>query len=101
MCIKSWNGTIVPTLLNGTNLATSLQNAQLPNSSDVKTVGIQTVQMAKLFLPAHLPSSPMCRIDLLSSATMVLPTSQQGQTVMAAGRAKMGVNDSRELLFAR
>ena len=99
MCVKSRNVTTVPILHNGTNLAVSLLNAQLPHSSDLKTVGIQTMQMAILFLSAHFPSNPMCRIDLLSSATMVLPTSQQGQTIMAAGRAKMGIKDSQGIAF--
>ena len=99
MCVKSQNVTIVPTLHNGTNLETHLQNAQLPHSSDVKTVGIQTMQTAICFLPAHFPSSPMCRIDLLSSAAMVLPTSGQGQTIRATNRAKMGVKDSRATAF--
>ena len=99
MCVKSRNGTIVPTLLNGTDLATSLQNAQLPHSSDVKTVGVKTMQTAISFLHAHFPSSPMCRIDLLSWAAMVLPANQQGQTVRPTGRAKMGVNDSQGIAF--
>ena len=55
-----------PATHNGTDLSVSLLNAQLPHSSDVKTIGIQTMQTAILFMPAHFPSSPMCRIDLLS-----------------------------------
>ena len=35
----------VPTLHNSNNLGTSLLNAQLPHSSDVKTIGIQTMQV--------------------------------------------------------
>ena len=50
-------------------------------------------------MPAHIYSSSICRIDLFSSATMVLPTSQQGKTLMAAGRAKMGVNYSQGTAF--
>ena len=95
MCVKLRNVVIVPTLHNGTNLQIRLQNTQLPHSSNVKTVGVQTMQKEIILLPAHFPSSPMCSIDLLSLARMVLPTSQRGQTVMAAGRAKTGVNDSR------
>ena len=89
----------VPTLHNGTILGINHLNAQLPHSSDVETVCIQTMQVAVLLMPDHIPSSPMCRIDLLSSATTVLPTSQQGQTIMAAGRAKTGVKDSQGIAF--
>ena len=99
MRVKSQNDMTVPTLHNGTDLETRLQKAQLPQSSDVKTVGIQIVQMAILFLPTHFPSSPMCRINLLSSAATVLPTSQQGQTVRAIDKAKMGVKYSRATAF--
>ena len=99
MCIKSQNDMIVRTLHNGTNLETNLQNAQLSHGSNVKTIGVQTMQMAVRFLPTHFPSSPMCRIDLLSSAATVLATSQRGKTLMAASRAKMGVSDSRGTAF--
>ena len=99
MCVKSRNDTIVPTLNNGTILGISLLNAQLPHSSDMKTIGVHTMQMAVLLMPAHIPSSPIGRFDFLNSETMVLPTSQQGQTVMAAGRAKTVVKDSQETAF--
>ena len=90
---------IVPTLHNGTDLKSCLQNAKLPHSSDVKTIGIQTVQMATDFLPTHFPKSPIRIINLLSWAAMVLPASQQGQTVKATGTAKTGVNNSQGIDF--
>ena len=99
MCIKLRNVMTAPTLHNGTNLENSLLKAQLPHNSNVKTVSVQTMQVAILLMPTHFTSSPMCRIDLLSSATMVLPTSQQGLTVMVAGRAKMRVKDSQGIAF--
>ena len=89
----------VPTFHNGTNLAISLLNIQLPHSSNVTTIGIQTVQVAVLLMPAYFPSSPMCRIDLLSLVTTVLLTSQQGQTIMVAGRPKTGVKNSKGTAF--
>ena len=99
MCVKSQNDMTVPTLHNGTNLKTHLQNVQLPHSSDVKTIGIQTMQTAIHSLPAHFPSSPMRRIDLLSWGATVLPANQRGQTIRATNRAKTGVNNSRETAF--
>ena len=90
---------IVPTLLNGTNLATSLQNAQLTHSKDMKTVGIKTIQTAISFLHTHFLSNPMCRIDLLSWAATVLPANQRGQTIRATSRPKTGVNDSQGIAF--
>ena len=99
MCAKVRSDTTVPILHNGTVHATSRMNAQLPHSSNVKTVSIQTVLTAVLSMPAHIPSSPICRIDLLSLATTVPPTSQQRQTIMAASGAKMGVNDLQETAF--
>ena len=99
MCVKSQNDMTVPTLHNGTDLETRLQKAQLPHSSNVKTVGVQTVQMAIHFLPAHFPSSPMRRIDLLSWTATFLPANQRGQTVRATGSAKMGVKHSQGIDF--
>ena len=89
----------VPILHNGTDLKTLLQNAQLPHSSNMKTVGVQTVQTAICFLPTHFPSSPMRRIDLLSWEAMVLPANQQGQTARPIGRAKTGVRDLQATVF--
>ena len=99
MYVKLQNDMTVPTLYSSTNLKTHLQNAQLPHSSDVKTIGIQTMQTAIRSLPAHFPSSPMRRIDLLSWGATVLPANQRGQTIRATDRAKTGVNDSRETAF--
>ena len=99
MCVKSRNNMTVPILHNGTDLKTLLQNAQLPHSSNMKTVGVQTVQTAICFLPTHFPSSPMRRIDLLSWAAMVLPANQQGHPIRATSRAKMGVKDSQGIAF--
>ena len=89
----------VPTLLRSTVLVAHLLNVKLHKSSGVKVVGVQTIQIVVFLMPAHNPSSPIRRIDHLSMATMVLATSQQGQIVMAAGRAKMGVRDSKETAF--
>ena len=99
MYMKSQNDMTVPTLHNGTDLETRLQKAQLPQSSDVKTVGIKTDQTAITFLHAHFLSSPMCRIDLLSWEVTVLPANQRGQTVRATGRAKTGVYNSKGIDF--
>ena len=98
MCTKSWSDMIVPTFLSGTILETRCLNAQLPHSSGMK-VNVQTIQIAVILMPAHIPSSPIRRIDYHSSATTVLPTSQQGQTIMAADRAKMGVRESQGTAF--
>ena len=99
MYVKLQNDMTVPTLYSSTNLKTHLQNAQLPHSSDVKTIGIQTMQTAIRSLPAHFPSSAMCRIDLLSWGATVLPANQRGQTIRATGRAKTGVKDSQGIAF--
>ena len=99
MCVKSQNGKIVPTLYNNANLATSLQNGQLPHSSNVKTIGIKTGQMAINFLHANSPSSPMRRLDLLSWEATVIPANQQGQTARPIDRAKTGVIDSQGTVF--
>ena len=74
MYVKSWKVMTLSILHIGTILGISLMNAQLPHSSDVKIVGIQPMQMAVLLIRAHIPNSLMCRIDLLSLATTVLPT---------------------------
>ena len=95
MYAKLRNIMIVPTSRNGTDLEISPQNEQLPHSRDVKTIGVKTIQTAISFLHAHFPTSPMCRIDLLSWESMVLPANQQGQTVRPTGRPKTGVYDSR------
>ena len=89
----------VPTLRNDTELKPRPQNAKLPLSSDVKTVGIKTGQTAINFLHAHFPSTPMCRIDLLSWAATVPPANQRGQTVGPTGRAKKGVKYSQGIAF--
>ena len=89
----------VPTLCNDTKLKPQLQNAKLPLSSNVKTVGIKTDQTAINSLHAHFPSSPMRRIDLLSWEATVLPANQQGQTSRPIGRAKTGVRDSQGTVF--
>ena len=90
---------IVPTLRNSTILKPRLQNAKLPLSSDVKTIGIKTDQTAIIFLHAHFPSSPMRRLDLLSWEATVLPANQRGQTARPIGRAKTGVRDSQGTVF--
>ena len=89
----------VPTLRNDTELEPQLQNAKLPLSSDVKTVGVKTGRMAINFLHAHSPSSPMRRLDLLSWEATVIPANQQGQTARPIGRAKTGVRDSQGTVF--
>ena len=89
----------VPTLHNDTKLKPPLQNAKLPLSSDMKTVGIKTDQTAINFLHAHFPSSPMRRLDLLSWETTVLPANQRGQTARPIDRAKTGVRDSQGTVF--
>ena len=89
----------VPTLHNDTELKPRLWNAKLPLSSNVNTVSVQTDQTAINFLHAHLPSSPMRRINLLSWEAAVLPASQQGQTARPIGRAKTGVKDYQGTLF--
>ena len=90
---------IVPILRKDTELEPRLQNAKLPLSSDVKTVGVKTGQPAINFLHDHSPSSPMCRLDLLSWEAMVLPANQRGQTARPIGRAKTGVRDSQGTVF--
>ena len=95
MCVKSWNDMTVPTLRNDTKLEPQPQNAKLPLSSNVKTVGIKTDQAAINFLHAHFPSSSMRRIDLLSWETTVLPANQRGQTIRPTYKAKTGVNNSQ------
>ena len=89
----------VPTLLSSAINLTYLLHAQLHHSSGIKVIGVQTVQMVVLLMPAHIPSSPIRRIDHLSSTTMVPPTNQQRETIMAAGRAKKGVRDSQGTAF--
>ena len=101
MYVKAWNDMTVPTLHSSTDLKTHIQNTKLPHSSNLKTVGVQIMQTAIPFLPAHFPSSPMRRIDLLSWAATVLPANQRGQTIRATDRAKTEVKESRELLFMR
>ena len=83
----------VPTLRNDTELKPRLQNAKLPLSRDVKTVGVKTGRTAISFPHAHFPSSPMRRLDLLSWKATVLPAHQRGQTARSTGRAKTGVRD--------
>ena len=99
MCAKSQSNTTVPTLHSSAILKTIFLNAQLSHSSKGKIVGIQIFQIAVLLMPIHIPSSPISRINLLSLARTVLLTSQRGQTVMAAGRAKTGVNHSQGIAF--
>ena len=90
MCAKSRSAMTVPTLRNDTELEPLLQNAKLPLSSDVKTVGVKTGRMAINFLHVNSPSSPMRRLDLLSWEAMVIPANQRGQTARPTGRAKTG-----------
>ena len=89
----------VTTLRNDTKLKPRLQNAKLPLSSNVKTVGVKTGRTAINFLHAHFPSSPMRRLDLLSWEATVLPANQRGQTARPIGRAKTGVRDSQGTVF--
>ena len=99
MCAKSRSAMTVPILRNDTEFKPRLQNAKLPLSSDVKTIGVKTGRTAINFLHAHSPSSPMRRLDLLSWEATVKPANQQGQTARPTDRAKTGVNDSKGTVF--
>ena len=100
----------VPTLQSGTvdNSHPSL-DYQLHSSNGI--TGIRVIRgirgiwgrrgktMVINLINAYSFRRPIHRIDLLSMATRVQPTSLQGQTIMAAGRAKMVVNYSMGTTF--
>ena len=83
----------VPTLQSGTvdNSHPSL-DYQLHSSNGITGIrvirGIRGKTMVINLINAYSLRRPIRRIDLLSTATRVQPTSLQGQTIMVAGRPK-------------